>query len=380
MRSPDGGIGLLVGQLSHGGAERQTALLLEQLATRHGLRPWVYCMSEKLDPFAESLRKTGNSVTPWKRKGSFEIRRCLSIRREVRKRGGRLLHAINYEASAYGYFALVGLRGVRLLPSIRNSAVRPGLPKRLLFGRILRSCPRVIVNSHAGRSFLERSFRIPTERIIVIPNGIDLARCEGARPAAKVREILGIPPEAPVIGFVGRAASVKNIPAMFEIVRRVFSSKADSVLLLVGEGLPEESRRSPIAAEGGRILALGPRDDVYDLMGAMDVLLLTSRAEGCPNVLLEAMALGVAVVATRVGDCPRIIRHGVDGFLYDSGREADAAALVLELLNHPDRRRAIGEQARQTIRTAYRPEIMADRTVEVYRELLAACGQDSSGS
>jgi glycosyltransferase involved in cell wall biosynthesis len=368
----DGRLGVLVSQLSIGGAERQTALLLAELARRHGIRPWVYVMSPRLDPFGPVVQQAGCEVRNWPHAGSYSLARALAIRRLARSRGVRVLHAVHYEAMAYGHVALMGLRRAQLLPSIRSTKIRPPALKRFIYRRALRSSRAVISNSHSGAEFMHDSFGVSRRGLHVIPNAIDLSVCKAMAPAAAVRAKLGIASDAPLVCFVGRDSGYKDLPLLYRIAASVLAEEPRAVFLLMGHGLDEDAVQRASGLDPRSVRGLGLRNDVYDILAASDALLLTSWTEGCPNVVLEAMALGVPPVATSVGDCPRIVEEERNGYLFTHGDAGRGAELLLRILRHPELRERLGREGARKVFEEYSVGAMVDRTVDVYHSLLSA--------
>ncbi|RMG48969.1 MAG: hypothetical protein D6718_00640, partial [Acidobacteria bacterium] len=181
-------VGIVVSQLGYGGAERQTALLLERLAES----PWrpdiVCCLSEAVEPYGPLLQRLGYPLAVLPRRRSFELGRLLALRRLIRRERLTLVHAVHLLASGYAFLATRACRGVRLLPSARGTVVWPARVKRVIYRAMFRSCPRTLVNSSAGARFLVERYAAPPERIVVIPNGIDVeAIAREARRGPQVR-------------------------------------------------------------------------------------------------------------------------------------------------------------------------------------------------
>jgi glycosyltransferase involved in cell wall biosynthesis len=187
---------------------------------------------------------------------------------------------------------------------------------------------------------------VPRERITVIPNGVDTARFAPA-PAA--------PPAAagarePLIGSVGCLAIRKDYGTLLEALALVAGRGAGFRTLLVGDG-PERAAlesRSRSLGLGGRVCFAGERADVERLLPTMDVFVLSSREEGIPNALLEAMAAGRPVIATAVGGTPEVVRAGETGWLVPPGAPEPLAVAIEEALAHPAeaaRRGAAGRRA-----------------------------------
>lgn len=197
----------------------------------------------------------------------------------------------------------------------------------------------------------------------VVPNGVDLERFAGNGG-----------PEANRILFVGRLARQKRPDLAVEILGLVRNDYPDAELWVVGDG-PERSEVERLVAQAGledAVRLLGVRRDLPELLQGSACVLLSSDYESCPYAVLEAMAAGVPVVATRVGGVPELLDDGVEGILVPPGRPDRAAAAVGRLFADPERARALGEAGRKRARARYSVERMVADTLAVYDELLPA--------
>jgi glycosyltransferase involved in cell wall biosynthesis len=183
----------------------------------------------------------------------------------------------------------------------------------------------------------------------VVVHGTDprlVVRGDAARAAARAE--LGLPPEAFVIGTVGNFTAKKDQATLLRAVATLPPGGPEPALVLVGLGPLEDELRA-LAVElgiGGRVTFPGSRDDVFALLPAFDVFALSSRFEGLPIALLEAMATGVAPVATKVGGIPEVVTDGHDGLLVDPG-DPEGMSEALDRLRVDDTLRGqIGEAAR----------------------------------
>jgi glycosyltransferase involved in cell wall biosynthesis len=188
----------------------------------------------------------------------------------------------------------------------------------------------------------------PRERVLVQHNGVDGARFR-IRNQAEARKSVGIEHDRPVIGYVGNIRPVKGsdvlIEAMDHLVKQLGNSDAE--LWIVGSGEIEAPLRARVTALGldSRVRFLGrqPHDAIPRWMSAIDVFCLPSRNEGCPNVILEALASGKPVVASRVGGIPELLTDGKNGYLVhavDPGALAVALAMALDSPWYPEALRA----------------------------------------
>jgi sugar transferase (PEP-CTERM/EpsH1 system associated) len=187
---------------------------------------------------------------------------------------------------------------------------------------------------------------IPPAKITQIYNGVDTeAFSPGDRHEA--REGLGLPHDPIVMGTVGRLDPVKDHRGLIEAFHRL-ASRRDTRLLIVGDGpcRPELERLTNQLGLRGRVHLLGERDDINVMLRALDVFILPSLGEGISNAILEAMATGLPVVATRVGGNPELVDDGVTGFLVPSGSTNSLTAALLRYLDDPGLMRHHGDAGR----------------------------------
>jgi glycosyltransferase involved in cell wall biosynthesis len=209
---------------------------------------------------------------------------------------------------------------------------------------------------------------INPNRIRFIPNGIPpKPHAHGAA----VRAELGIPPEAPVIGSVGSLRPQKALHFLIECAAVLIRGFPDLRVLIVGDGSEETSIRSLIRRHdlGQTVILLGHRSDVPEIMAALDVAVSTSDWEGSPLSVMEYMAAGKPIVATRVGGVPDLITNGVHGLLVEPGDVERLAESIAELLRDPERRAAMGSRGCQRQRLEFDIDLMIRRLEMLYEEL-----------
>jgi glycosyltransferase involved in cell wall biosynthesis len=206
-----------------------------------------------------------------------------------------------------------------------------------------------------------------------VPNGIDtaaFAAAEAHRPA--VRAALGIAPDAPLIGTVGRLAEVKQQGVLIKAFARVIPAFPCARLVLVGDG-PLRGELEGLArslALNGAVLFAGYQSNPERYLAAMDVFVLPSRAEAMPLVIPEAWAAGRPVVASRVGGIPDLIADGKTGLLVEPGDVDGLTARLRQLLADPPAARELGRAGRELARARYDVTVMAGNYDRTYRDLL----------
>jgi glycosyltransferase involved in cell wall biosynthesis len=186
-----------------------------------------------------------------------------------------------------------------------------------------------------------------------------------------VRRSLGIPPDVPSLGTIGRLCEVKRQDLLIRAFRRVRARVGDAHLLIVGDG-PWMGRLRELAAEldlADRVHFAGYQPRPERFLRSMDAFALSSASEGMPLVVLEAWAAGVPVVATRVGGLPELVDDGRTGLLVDFGDEDALASALGDLLVEPGLARRLREAGRDHVET-FSLGRMADAYQEHYVELL----------
>jgi len=366
-------VGIVIGQLHRGGAERQTY----ELATRllgGPCEPFVYCLSPVVEPFGPMLGAAGVPLRVLPRRKSYEPRRVLALARLFSRDRLDVVHSMANSPNLYSYLAIL-LAGRRpFLAS--NRAMDPTVSRttarvnRLVYRR----CDRVVVNSRTGAAFTSAFYRVPPDKIDVIPNGLDISRFTSTADPARTRSSLGIPSGSPVLGFVGRFSPEKRPEWFLEACRRVAPRVPEARFLMVGDGpcLADVRRRAFEAAVDSKVIFTGFRDDTPDLLAAMDLLLLTSSQEGLPNAILEAMAAGRPVVATDVGGCRELVEEGTTGHLVPPDDPEGLAERAVRLLSLPDRGRSLGEAGRRRVFAEFSAEAMAGRVRDLYLRVHSA--------
>jgi glycosyltransferase involved in cell wall biosynthesis len=257
--------------------------------------------------------------------------------------------------------------------------------RRRLFRRsewvAMRCANHVVFNSRSLLAVAERERLVPAGRAEVIGggsgNGIDVARFgPDVLPArSDARRDLGLPPDARVVGFVGRFTRDKGIADLIDGFRSMLSERADVWLLLVGQF----EQGDPVSADVRRVIESNDRIVIVPWLAdpgvayrAMDVLAFPSYREGLPNVPLEAQLCGVPVVAYAATGTVDAVGDGVGGVLVPVGAVEALAAALAELLDDPVRRQAIGDRGSEWVVERFDQRSLWNRLVDRYRSWLSS--------
>jgi len=231
---------------------------------------------------------------------------------------------------------------------------------------------RVILlnNSKAGAEDYARWLGIPASRFHIVYNGLDFDSFHGIleTDTAEFRHSLDIPDKAFLIGGGFRLSSEKRPLDFLEVIRRVKKRIPDIRAVVAGIG-PEEPRIRALIKENGledTILLLGRRDDLYTIMKACSVILLTSAHEGTPNVLLEAQYLGIPVVATLAGGTPEAVKHTVTGMLHPVGDVQGMADSVISLISDKTLAERMGAEGKLFMQQNFSLKKMTKDYMDIY--------------
>jgi glycosyltransferase involved in cell wall biosynthesis len=270
------------------------------------------------------------------------------------------------------------LRGLRL-------ETLTGLKRRILLAaeRMAGSCAHYVVcNSgslQAKASFLQVA---PPAKLRLLgsgsSNGVDIERFSPG--PERMRKVLGIPCDAPVVGFVGRITRDKGVPELIEAFEAILREIPDARLLVVGwfdqsEDAVSADLRRKIESHPS-IVHTGYVDDTAPYYRAMDVMVLPTWREGFPNVILEAAATGIPVVTTIATGSRDAVLPEVTGLLIPAGYPAAIAESVLRLLGNPDDRVRMGRAARAWVLESFVNGRVLGLTVGFYRNLIEAAAKD----
>jgi glycosyltransferase involved in cell wall biosynthesis len=351
-------VGLVIGQLSTGGAEGQLALLCEGF-DRATVAPTVYCLSEHTAPYGARLAAAGVPVRPIT---GGRVGRVAALRRRLRADGIEVVHAWLFIGNAYAWAAR--WRGGPVLVTSARNCKRSGRLLDWLNRRAFAGSEAIIVNSGQVRTYIEREYAAPAQRIAVVYNAIDLERF---RPRTRAPAGSG-----PCVVMVGRLVAQKN-PALFVAAAAALRRNLPTARFRwVGDGPLRPAVEAAVREAGLQDCCqlVGERNDVEELLQDADLFWLTSDWEGLPNVVLEAMACGLPVIATDVGGTAELVHPGEQGFLVRPGDREALVAHSTAVLADPALLQRMGAAARARAERFGRAAMVRD-TVAVYAQALA---------
>ena len=362
--------------LERGGAERQLVIVANALAARG----WRVTVLSYL-PFSDvSLRAEVDES---------RVRLvCLNVRGGVGKLAGvarAVAVARRARPDVLVGFMFHGMMTARIAGRLAGvpavvSAVRSeshGRAREQVLGATGWMTDAVTVMSDRLASHIAERGVASASRLVAIPNAVDFERYAACGCRERTRRELGVGAGDFLWLAAGRLAPAKDYPGLLRAFAAL-AGRRQARLLIAGDGPLRGELASRIDALGlvGRVRLLGLRDDMPELYGASDALVLSSAWEGMPNVVLEAMASARPVVATAVGAVPEMVTDGETGFVVPPGDHATLAGAMERMMDlAPEERRALGEAGQRAVRERHAVESVVDRWEELFGRLMERKGR-----
>ena len=352
----------LITELDVGGAEKTLCELARRL-DRGRFVPTVGCLTGR-GPLGQTLEDAGIEVVYFDVRGWWDLPAWLRLRRELRERKPHVLHGFLFHANLAGRLAAVGLHIPRVISSVRVEE-----PRRvhLWVDRLTRGLVDIVTCvSESAREFTRRRAHIPPSKLVVIPNGVAIDQCD--HPLLRPPGEWDLPEGAPVVASIGRLDRQKDPLTLLRAAERVVRQMPETHFVFAGQGPLLDRCRQEVERMGieRNIRWIGWVADLRPLLARMDLLALASRWEGMPNVVLEAMACRKPVVATAVGGTLELVAEGETGFLVPPGDDEALAGRILDLLQAPDRARAMGKRGRQLAEQRFSLQAMTEANQALY--------------
>jgi glycosyltransferase involved in cell wall biosynthesis len=362
-----------------GGTERQfTGLSMALDADRFDLR--VACLRRE-GPFLDAFTERGIPVEEF----TFPTFFSAAFGRQVLRLARYLSRERVQVVQGYGLYGnLLAIPAARLagvpvaIASVRDRGVYLTASQKRVQRFACQFADCVLANAESVREWLVEG-GYDGSRIKVIRNGIDLARFVNPAPPAPgqgLRESLGLPLDSPVVVALARLNPSKGLDHLLDAAAHLAERHPAARFVFIGGG-PDAAYRATLDARAAslgiadRVRFIGERTDVAPLLGQATISVLPSLSEALPNSVLESMAAGVPVVATRVGGIPEVIEDGVTGLLVPPGDSRALADAIGRLLDTPSWACAMGRSGRETAVQRFSTERMVRATEEVYEGLIA---------
>jgi glycosyltransferase involved in cell wall biosynthesis len=368
---------LLLVECAGAGTGRHVLDLAEGLVERGHEAHVLYAtgrLDERFSRRLASLGGVGSAVVEMKAAPHpRDVRALRRIRRYAREHGPfDVIHGHSSKGGAMARLAALGTPAAAFYTLHGLIMMDPTLPrwKWLMYyaielGLALRTARIIAVSPEEARAAVGLGFG--AARVITIPNGVGAMRLA---PRERARAEMGVEPDARVIGFVGRLVEQKAPHVLIEAFARAARAEPRARLAIVGDG-PLKQPMMHLAGElgaGGRVIWLGERD-ARQVFAGFDVFALSSRKEGLPYVVLEAMAAGLPVVATKSAGVEILVEPGISGEVVETNCVEAFAGGLIRLITD-DRYRAAASAAALRRAGLFTVDAMVERTIAAYEQVL----------
>lgn len=359
----------MIDLLKIGGAQKLLVMFASHART-YGLDLAVICLNPREDtPIVNDLEALGIPLYFFPTGRLIDLPRLSKLVRLLRSGRFRLLHTHLTYANING--ALAGrMANVPVVATLHSSQpFKKSAQHRLEMLALRRLTARVIAVAEAVAEAYRPWLKNATQ-LTVIPNAVEKPPSLTAGERAALRSELVGDPQRPLVLSVGRLTEAKGYHDLLEAFAQVRAHYPQAALVIAGSGSLRADLEHGITRLGlaGNAILLGPRGDVPRLMASADIYACASHWEGLPLALLEAMAAGLPVVATRVGEIPSIINEEI-GLLVEPHRPDELAGALQQLLASEEQRRQMGVAGREAFRSSYDSDIWMEQTLAVYREV-----------
>lgn len=347
--------------LQPGGLENGVVNVVNHLDPMR-FRSSVCCLRD-VGTFAARIQSADVQIHNLSSSGGLDWSLPYRLARIFRSTSTDIVHTRNPEAYFFGFLG-AKLAGTKAIIHSEHGRTFNDRAIRLHVQRwFSRYTDVILALSQQLKNDLVLHIGIPPSRVEVVYNGVDI---EGAKKIKRNGKHQGISAGKFTIGSVGRLVPVKNYQLLLRAVRRM--EKEDVQVVLIGDG-PERASLENLALELGiakQTIFLGHCNDVFSQLASMDVFVLPSFSEGISNTMLEAMACGIPVIASNVGGNPEILKHSVEGLLFENNDESELTSNLLSMYGDPAAREKFALAGRARVERDFSMAAMISTYAQLY--------------
>jgi glycosyltransferase involved in cell wall biosynthesis len=360
----------IIGTLQLGGAESQVATLAQALNNER--YTVSVCCLHREGAQANVLRNKGINVVSFNMRLRYWPVTVYRLYRLIKQLNVQIVHTHLYDSGIWG--RLVGkLAGAPVIMTTEHGMTLWKKSHHLILERFVNQfTDKIIAVSEDIRRRRIEHEGVPPEKIITIPNAVNIEQFSQASARNKIRKQLNLDSYAPVVGAVARLVPPKRLDYLLAAARLVCQAAPQARFIIIGDGPLRQELENQAAElkEVGCVQFLGSRQDIPDLLSALDIFVLSSEREGLPVAMLEAMAASVPVVVTGVGGIPEVIRDGQNGLLVPPHEPERLAQAILNLIGDPGLRRNLAEQGLKTVNAHFSANAVSRQIIALYDDLL----------
>lgn len=371
----------IIGQLRRGGAEQQLFYLLKYWP--HSATVLVLENNPSEAYWAQPIRELGYPVIEITRHSHYDVKRLVKIVHLLRILRPDIVHLFtDAPAGVYGRIAALLIRHPCVIVNERHQpSDHPAWFLQLKRHWLNRYVAAVVTNARSSQNFIVSDLNIPAQKAHYIPNGLDLKPFANA---AIDDHSIALPDgwenNKIIIGTVGSLRHQKAPEVWLKVARRVIDIYPEVRFLHIGKGPLLEAAKAFRDTLGltDQVHFMGEQFNIPELMRVMNIFTMTSRTEGMPNAIMEAMAARLPCVVTDAGDSCELVQAGETGFVVPVDDEVELANRIVQLIADPLMRQTMGEKGQKIIQN-FSVHVMVERYRELYCKLLTQSSLGKSG-
>ncbi|MHB8368831.1 MAG: glycosyltransferase [Leptospirales bacterium] len=369
-----------IDKLRAGGGTQRYIYEIIKIAPTFGVLPHL-CTLEEGGDYLNEIQSSGVDTLSLSLPRINTPKACLKLGnlvRHIKRKKIQVVHTFQTNPNIFGTLAgrLSGAKVITSRRDLGDFGMR-GSRRLTLFEEAIINplAHRIMANSRAVFNAAMKMEGIPRKKLVLIPNGIDTNRFHPDTSAQR-KKLLGLPEKSLIFGTVSGLRKVKALDLLLHAFSALRKRYPDVFLVIAGDG-PEALPLRDLTHSLGlteSVRFMGLRLDVERILPAFDVFMLSSRSEGFPNAILEAMACGVPVIATSVGGIRELVCPEVTGKLIAPDNMDDMVKAMRWIHDNPEKRREFSENARRHVEEHFRFEVIGERLGSMYRQLACPSG------
>ncbi len=362
----------LITELSIGGAQKALYRLLKSL-DRSSFDPVVVCLYNRTGLVSKQIQELDIEVIGLEMNAKWRWDAFWRLGKNLSQYKPTILHTWMFHANLPGRI-LGQIARIPIIISSERTMGQEGYLRRFLNRLTSGLSDAIICVSDNVAIYAAQKIGIYEKKIFTIPNGIDISAFEASPTQQIARKNNKLPGEKIIIGAIGRPRWVKGFDVLISAVAKI--TELNILLLFVGDGPDQYKLRQLVKniGQSDRIFFWGDQSEIQEILPILDILVNSSFHEGMSNIILEAMAAGLPVVATAVGGTPEVVVDGETGLLVPPGDPDSLAAALLRLIQDKDLRTKMGLAGRKRVRKYFTIEETVRKTETLYFELLREKG------
>jgi glycosyltransferase involved in cell wall biosynthesis len=359
-------------QIGIGGAETQLYALIINSDPQVVTHEVLYYSDSHDDEGFKLYTEAGIKYTRIPRNKKKPIRFLRDLTASVKARKPDIVHCWLYSGNVWGRWAAI-LAGVKSVIVAYRACCFVKIPILKLQECITPRRVHHLANSYACAKFVAETIGVAPEKFNVIYNGLEVKKFNVPDRRSELFALFNIPADAKIVTMVGRLMPPKNYPMFIEAARMAGEHKLPLHFIIVGTGSLRDELEAMVRKLNIEkfVHFTGIRTDIPEILASSDIFLFTTKSEGFPNAILEAMAAELPVITTNFGSVGELIEDGVNGTIIPINDASAAVAALKSYLDNPSKARLLAAAARASVEQRFSMQAMVNNTLQFYHNIIS---------